>query len=234
MDIHRTTTPISSKTPPNRQVILPPTPPGTVERGPSSTIASVHALQQYWANCAPRSRREAVEIIEVETSKAFNPHDHLDELEPTLPRFDRYLSSIRFRMPSLLHEIMIAELESDFTEQKYRLGGKYSDVKLSRSARVIIDEGNESRQPDMQFRHKARPRPNMVLEVAQTQLEKELKALADDYIVKTDGEIKTVYGIKLNPPGKPSTVTKWCAKITPSKDPEYDVEVRVETIFRKV
>ena len=137
-------------------------------------------------------------------------------------------------MPSPIHELVIRDLEREYTIKQFLLGGACSDIKLGGSSRVSLDEEKESRQPDIQFRHKLEKYPRVIVEVANTQTQKELEALAYDYILKSDGEIKSVYGIDLNPLGKASTVSRWCARVTPSDDPEYDKEVRVEKTLYKV
>lgn len=217
-----------SRTPPKQS--LPPTPPRTDERKQSLAINSVQDLRRYWNN----RKADEEEIVWIQRSKGFNPHQHLDEIENLFRRFDCYPTAICVRMPSPIHELVIRALEREFTIKQFLLGGACSDIKLGGSSRVSLNEEKESRQPDIQFRHKLEKYPRVIVEVANTQTQKELEALAYDYILKSDGEIKSVYGIDLNPLGKASTVSRWCARVTPSDDPEYDKEVRVEKTLYKV
>ena len=223
-----------STTPPNQQIALPPTPPGTVERPSSTTLGSVQELRRHWKRYSQLRGQETDEIINFNISKDFIPHQHLDEIEGSFRRFDCYPASIRARMPSPIHELVIAGLESNYTEQRFQRQGEYSEIVLGRSSRIFLDGKRESRQPDIQFRRKSHHIPGIVIEVAHTQTERELEALASDYILKTDGNIKRVYGIDLNPLGKSSTISEWRARLTPSDDPDFDEEVRVEKTFKKV
>ncbi len=222
-----------STTPPS-QIVLPPTPPGTVERQSSSTVASVDDLKRHWKESALRSGTEPDKIINLKTSNKFKPHDYLDDIESWFRQFDCHCASIRLRMPSLVHEHLIAGVEREYTIKQFQHGGQFSSINLGRSSRIFLDGRKESRQPDIQFRYGSTPFPGIVIEVAYTQQEKELHVLAHDYILKSDGAIRRVYGIVLNPLGEVSTILEWCAKVTPSKDPDFDEEVRVEMISRKV
>lgn len=207
---------------------LPPTPPRTVER--SLAINSVQQLRRYQAD---RNADEA-EVVRIQIGKEFDPHQHVEEIGNIFRRFDRYPTAICVRMPSPIDELVISDLEQEYTIKQYHCGGRCSDIKLGRSSRVYLDGKKESRQPDIQFRHKSEKQPRVIVEVALSQTERELEILAYDYILKSDGKIKTVYGIDLNPLGKPSTVSRWCARVTPSDDPAYENEVRVEKILCKV
>ncbi|OAA34312.1 hypothetical protein NOR_08528 [Metarhizium rileyi] len=215
-----------SKTPPKHP--LPLTPPRTVQR--SLAINSVQQLRRYRAD---RKADEAEEIVRIQINKEFDPHQHLEKIGDIFRRFDCYPTAICVRMPSPIHELVISDLEREYTIKQDRRGGRCSDIKLGRSSRVYLDGKKESRQPDIQFRHKSEKQPRVIIEVALSQTEKELEILAYDYILKSDGKIKTVYGIDLNPPGKSSTVSRWCARVTPSDDPAYEEEVRVEKILYK-
>lgn len=218
-----------SRTPPKQS--LPPTPPRTGERNQSLAIDSVQELSRYWDD---RKTDEAEEIARIHISKEFNPHHHLQEIEKYFRRFDCHPAAICVRMPSTTHELVISAVEREYTIKQYEQRGKGSDILLGRSSRVYLDGRKESRQPDIQFRHRSEKYPRVIIEVALTQPEKQLEILAYDYILKSDGKIKRVYGIVLNPLGKASRVIEWRARITHSDDPAYDEEVRVEKTIYKV
>ncbi|CEJ95237.1 hypothetical protein VHEMI10728 [[Torrubiella] hemipterigena] len=222
-----------SRTPPN-QPALPPSPPPTKKSSTSTSIASVRDLQHYCKDHSLLDEVKANEYTNIPLSKTFQPHYHITRIEQFIRCFDCYPTSILVRMPSPILEFVISGLEREYTIQQFLCGGKWQDVKLGRSSRVFLDNKNESRQPDIKFRHKQQHIPRVIIEVAYTQTEKGLDALASDYILKSDGEIKTVIGVNLNPWGKPSTVQEWKAVITDSDDPEYDEELRVERGPKKV
>lgn len=218
-----------STTPPKHS--LPPTPPGTGERKRSLVICSVQDLRRFQAN---QKGSEAKEITRIRIGKEFDPHQHLEEIHRFLRRFDCYPTYIRVRMPSIVHELVIKAIEREFITKQIMLGGRCSDIELYGSSRVFLGNGRESRDPDIQFQYGLERYPRVIIEVAKTQSLRELDILAHDYILKSGGAIKSVFGINLNPLGKPSTVSQWSAKITPSDDPAYEEEVRVEKTLFKV
>ncbi|OAQ96060.1 hypothetical protein LLEC1_03509 [Akanthomyces lecanii] len=213
-----------SRTPPDKS-ILPPTPPGSNERPASRLAATARDLERQYRkiNTADLSETHQLNIHE-----DFDPHKHLDVIHTYARRFDCYRKYIRLRMPSTFHEFVITGLAMESHDRLRKLGGKFEQVFLGGSSRVYLDGKLESRQPDIQFRTRSRRFPGVIIEVAHTQTHKALEALAYDYILKSDGLIKRVYGIDINPKGRPSTVSEWRVKTTPSDDPDYDEEVRVE------
>lgn len=85
------------------------------------------------------------------------------------------------------------------------------------SARIIlaenIYEGQTDlpvrREPDAQFQHREAAYPGVVLEVSYSQDGKNLRRLATDYILRSNGDIKAVIGLDINYHGKESTVSLW-------------------------
>lgn len=226
-----------SRTPPNQS--LPPTPPRSGERKQSIVINSVEELRRYWNDQKAdylrwRLNDDSDEVIWIQKGKEFNPLEHLEEIRKIFRRFDCYPTTIRVRMPSSIHGVVIGALVEEYGSLKDRQGGEFLDIYSSVSSDVPLDNQRETRQPDVQLRHRLQKCPRVIMEVAYTQTEKALERLAWDYILKSNGYIKRVYGINLQPIGKPSRVIEWCARVTLSNEADYDEEVRVEKTLFKV
>ncbi|QUC19073.1 uncharacterized protein UV8b_03314 [Ustilaginoidea virens] len=221
-----------NRTPPNEY--LPPSPPRTNERKQPKEITSVEELRQrYWSDWKNSKVDDPKEVYQIPISKHLDPLQHLEEFERIFRRFDCYPRYIRVRMPSAIHELVIRALESEYALQQSQLGGEWLNILSCGSTTLFLDSGRESRDPDIQFRRQSEIYPRVIIEAAFTQTKKSLENLAYDYILKSDGQIGRVYGILLKPLGKPSAVIEWRARVTPSDDPDYDEDVRVEKSFYK-
>lgn len=65
------------------------------------------------------------------------------------------------------------------------------------SAEMVWNDGS-IRKPDVRFRHANDVQPAVIIEIANTQQQKNLATLADQYIVRTSGAVNAVIGIKLD------------------------------------
>jgi hypothetical protein len=67
-----------------------------------------------------------------------------------------------------------------------------------------------SRSPDCWFHHETRQYPSFIIEVANSQSTKSLQKLAEEYLLETNGEVRTVVGIDLDYNDKNrATVSVW-------------------------
>jgi hypothetical protein len=73
----------------------------------------------------------------------------------------------------------------------------------------------------------------VVLEVSYSQDGKNLRKLAQDYILYSNGDIKVVVGMDINYGGRDSTVSLWRPKYTPSNDETDILEVRQEVAYKR-
>jgi hypothetical protein len=224
-----------SRTPPNKRTRLPPTPPDTGKR---SRIASVGELRRYWDAVVLETEDDTDEIQEIGLSSDFDPHVYEDDIRSFLPRFDCYTikqsdRKILVRMPSRIHEGLIAYIEEQSYRQLDKKSGQHLKIEIGRSSRVLLHDGKQSRQPDTQYLD-SEDVPRVIVEVAYTQSGKQGRKIARDYIFGTDGRVKRVYVCDLNRVGKASTISEWESKITPSDDQEYEGDLSVVMVRTKV
>lgn len=63
---------------------------------------------------------------------------------------------------------------------------------------ILELEDGATRYPDFQFGYKNNQYPAIIVEISDTQSQKDLKFLADHYIVQSTGSVNVVIGIKLD------------------------------------
>ena len=122
------------------------------------------------------------------------------------------------QMPSRVHENFLAALSHSIENQLSRLSegdGPVADfakdVQDDRSATVRpLDPRYGTHDPDASFRHLESEFPGVVIEVAYAQEGKRLDAIAEDYILGSDHQIRVVVAIDINYNAKKnSTFTIW-------------------------
>ncbi|OAA33796.1 hypothetical protein AAL_01261 [Moelleriella libera RCEF 2490] len=221
-----------SETPPDHSGLLPLTPPDSERRTTSDvTVESVQDLRRYWERVRPKLNKETAYI---KISDQFDPLQHTEEISGFIRRFDCYSTFIRVRMPTTIHDAFCRGLEDEYRTQKLQYERDFVDIRLAGSSDVSLSGRKQSRSPDIQFRHLLHAKPRVIIEVAYSQSLKELRDVAEDYILETDGQVRRVYGIKLSPlGGKPLTISEWRPKITPSDNPDFDEDIRAEEIYCK-
>ena len=154
------------------------------------------------------------------------------------------------RMPSPVHEFFKTLLAHDIQDQLKHIAergdeaGKFAArLKDGCSSRIFLqedisDEGLGAtghvvrREPDGQFQHPDAAYPGVVLEVSYSQDGKNLKKLAWDYILRSNGDIKAVIGVDINY-GKESTVSLWRPNYVKEKGEEIEIlEVRQDISYQ--
>ncbi|KAK3943624.1 hypothetical protein QBC46DRAFT_27069 [Diplogelasinospora grovesii] len=256
---NQTTTPESSdlrtypdrheSTPPDNGTPLPLTPPATDERFSWRLGASnVDKVMRMFEACRDQGAAPA------SLTKFCLPLQQYDELVKRLQddqSLGRYVEDkVRFdyepepgllivRMPSPVHEFFTASVEDEMYNQLTRVGEFAAKIAKGRSSRIFLKEGisGESsevlhtvrREPDGQFQHHWPAYPGVVLEVSYSQDRKDLRKLASDYILGSNGDIKAVIGLDVNYNGKQSTVSLWRPNYF-EEDGEEILEVRQEIV----
>jgi len=135
-----------------------------------------------------------------------------------------------FFSTSLADEIF--DLVKDLANQRDEAGKFAAKIAKGGSSRILLREVADihaaiRRQPDAQFQHGDAAYPGVVVEVSYSQDGKDLKKLAQDYILYSNGDIKVVIGIDINYGEKESTVSLWRPHYSQEGDEEI-LEMRQE------
>ncbi|KAK2624196.1 hypothetical protein QTJ16_006146 [Diplocarpon rosae] len=110
-------------------------------------------------------------------------------------------------------------------------------IKAQGSSRIKFkDENYGPHSPDAQFRHSEAHYPGIVIEVSYTQKRKDLRKLADQYILGSDGDIKVVVGLDIEyKASKQATLSVWRPAIVKNQVGEKELvsqAVIEDKIFR--
>ena len=151
--------------------------------------------------------------------------------------YDSDRNLLVIRMPSTIHEVFSASLGEYIRDELRRIGlrqdeaGQFaSQIRSARSSRIFLKELSSEiakisrplrRQPDEQFQHKSAAYPGVVIEISYSQDGRDLRRLAQDYILCSNGDIKLVIGIDINAETE-STVSLWRPKYTRQEDNNFD------------
>jgi hypothetical protein len=107
-------------------------------------------------------------------------------------------------MPTVVHELLGECLKRDILKQIQMIADSNdSSADLAKgidsegSAFILLEDGG-TRCPDVRFRHVNALYPGVIIEISNSQQQKSLAYLADQYIVETSGSVKVVIGIKLD------------------------------------
>ena len=130
--------------------------------------------------------------------------------------YDSQRLQLVIRMPSLIHEHLLAVIEGEIISQLITIRTSNGPAALlagqieSYRSSTIYLEDESRRDPDSQFIHEAAKYPGVVIEVAYTQSGKNLSKLADHYIVESSGKISMVIGLSVDYQGsKKATISIW-------------------------
>ncbi|KAL7790867.1 hypothetical protein V8C37DRAFT_383475 [Trichoderma ceciliae] len=210
---------------PGHESKLPSSPPSTAGRLKRVSDAS----PQEWLQRILHAYNKRAEEVDPPSCLEFVvDHQEYDceAVERLFRRHDYDLKRGRLtiRMPSIVHDVFVAEVANAIYEQlksiqkredeerEDEVGELSSKIMSGLSATIYIDE--IQRDPDAQFQHAETTYPGVVVEVSYSQNGKMLQKLAQDYILNSDGEIRAVIGIDINPRGKESTISLWRARFT--------------------
>ncbi|EGU82011.1 hypothetical protein FOXB_07477 [Fusarium oxysporum f. sp. conglutinans Fo5176] len=166
------------------------------------------------------------------TTPPDNTANSLKKIERIFRRFDYgpKRSRLTIRMPSPSHDYFATYFRDEICKELNKIASSRSDeakpfagnVISALGSRVFLAETDDENDPikrelDIQFHYPGARYPGIVVEVY-SQDGKDLRRLAQDYILYSNGDIKLVIGIDLSYRGKPSTVSLWRPKFTESED----------------
>jgi hypothetical protein len=217
-------------TPPDHQGRLPLTPPATAERPrqPANALCASALVRLLETINAQRKTDNPASWVEVSVERDLYI-SHRERIERSFKRsdYDPNRGLLNLRMPSPVHEFFANILALDLQIQLLEIAIQDNDtgifaskIRIGGSATIQLAEGDSEsfqtirRQPDAQFRHANTQYPGVVIEVSYSQDGKNLRKLAQDYILYSNGDIKAVVGIDLNYAGKESTISLWRPEYT--------------------
>ncbi|KAK0624085.1 hypothetical protein B0T14DRAFT_565391 [Immersiella caudata] len=156
--------------------------------------------------------------------------------------YDPTNSLLTVRMPSPAHEFFKTLLAHDIQDQLKRIAEQGDEaskfaarIKDGCSSRIFLRENllEEALQaPEHAFQHLDVAYLGVVLEVSYAQDGKNLKNLAYDYILRSNGDIKVVIGVDINN-GKETTVSLWRPNYVKEEDEEFEIfEVRQDISYQ--
>ncbi|KAK3364400.1 hypothetical protein B0T25DRAFT_62924 [Lasiosphaeria hispida] len=149
-------------------------------------------------------------------------------------------SPLTVRMPSPVHDFFTALLANEIRDQPKQIaerGDKAGEfaakIEDESSSCILLQENilDESlgatgpvvrREPDGRFQHWDAAYPGVVLEVSYSQDGRDLKKLASDYILRSNGDIKAVIGVDINY-GRESTASLWRPNYVEEEGEEFDI-----------
>lgn len=138
--------------------------------------------------------------------------------------YDPCYSRLSIRMPSPLHETLCAELVWEMSSQLRVLqrgdgpsAGFAKEIKHFASSRIDLPQDAikgevvfSRREPDASFGHCQARYPGVVIEICYSQKSRQIRRLADDYILSTDGSINAVVCLDVDYKGsKKATISVW-------------------------
>jgi hypothetical protein len=122
-------------------------------------------------------------------------------------------SELIIRMPAYVHELLSAKIVAEFQHQIDGAATKHSpNTPLGRLIRMIEYAGSTDvvqqpnngekpschwRSPDASFRCLGSLYPGVIIETSYSQRVKNLRRVADDYVMMSDGNVKMVLGLDI-------------------------------------
>ena len=229
---------ILSTTPPDKSsLLLPPSPPATAER-PAKEIDINIVDGDDINHPLPDLLQRHKETRDVPEFAYFTLDQEqyrklYTKIEQNFKRFDYEpkRKCLTIRMPSPTHDYFATYFRDEICKELNKIASNRNDeakpfaekVISALGSRVLLAETDDEndpikREPDIQFHYPGARYPGIVVEVSYSQDGKDLRRLAQDYILYSNGDIKLVIGVDLNYRGKPSTVSLWRPKFTKSED----------------
>lgn len=145
-------------------------------------------------------------------------------------------------MPTNLHESVICDVVKDIQGQLKGLEGgrepsaNFAGAVHARGSATIIPKDPEygRHDPDAQFRHIMAQYPGVVIEVSYAQKRKDLRVIAEDYILGSDGDICVVIGLDIEyHRSKRATVSAWRPRVVLNEAGEAEL-VAEQTVVDQV
>ncbi|KAF7852606.1 hypothetical protein EAF04_010937 [Stromatinia cepivora] len=189
----------------------PPTPPLTDEKTTQAASQVVREIK----------RRKTGRSI---CNNAWEEYK-LNEEEYTEIRLFLSAERLVLRMPSGVHERFIWRTVNELAKQLESIASgegrsaEFAQGLTSDNSTTLKFEGYGKHDPDGQFAHSLAQYPGVVIEVSFSQKRKDLKRLADNYILGSDGNICAMVGIDIEYRGtKKVTLSVWQPQIIGNED----------------
>ncbi|GFF61396.1 hypothetical protein IFM51744_10672 [Aspergillus udagawae] len=227
---------------------FPLTPPPTAERQASDTRVVERVLRIFnGIRCSgpgisgsPRIKLQREQFPELLSRLGEDQplHDYVND--KVRWDYDPESEQLQIRMPSPVHDFFVASVAGEISKQLQTIideGGPASEsaalITSGGSSRILLradnsDDGHSvdsticlQRQPDAQFQHCLAAYPGVVVEVSYSQ-NGNLRKLASEYIMNSNGNIKVVIGINVKYDGKESTVSLWRPAYVQEEGEEFD------------
>ncbi|KAH0556226.1 hypothetical protein GP486_005847 [Trichoglossum hirsutum] len=272
---HSTICESSDSMPPDRTIVLPPSPPPSDEKLSPAVFTVVRLLQSHrdgtlysgsWIKCRLllTEYRKVWELLEKD-----NGLNGLGGYVEDKVRYDFNPDNEEFiiRMPTPTHELFIENVVDDMKAQ-FRDAASGQGLDAEKAKQIICHGGTDiilrdepgrpddnsdwdlkmnakypKRTPDTAFGPATVLYPTVVLEISYSQKRKDLRYIADDYIIGSGGSIGVVIGLDVEyrkktskrTSSKMATVSMWRRKIWMGEDGMRHLEaeeVISEDVFR--
>ncbi|KAL4866876.1 hypothetical protein BDV12DRAFT_172191 [Aspergillus spectabilis] len=247
-------------TPPDRNTSLPLTPPASERRQQSARFSTgnIIGIFQDLQNHHPEPSRDGQKTIDLppekylQLLKALERDQSLQEYVCDKVRwdYDPKAGLLYVRMPTPVHDFFASSVAVEICKQLQCIAngedaaGEFAgQIANGGSSRIYLKEGDSNeelaeskvflqRQPDAQFQYCGTAYPGVVLEVSYAQRGKNLRKLARDYILHSNGNIKVVIGIDINyreaqgetnRETNESTVSLWRPSYIHEEGEEFDI-----------
>ncbi|KAL3439829.1 hypothetical protein BJX65DRAFT_315377 [Aspergillus insuetus] len=216
----------SNITPPNSFVEPPLTPPPTGKVSLSSAVRIINIFEKH---CRGFHQEPWTEYV-------LNP-DEYNELQNQLGKssssfryrkirydYEPFKSRLAIRMPTPVHETfcakvvqeIILQLESIERQGEDGAASFANDINYFASSRLLLPYDSEDdktlyvrREPDASFGHTKARYPGVVIEVCYSQKGQRIPALADDYLLNSDGNINAVIFLDIEYRSKEASFSVW-------------------------
>jgi len=143
-------------------------------------------------------------------------------------------------MPSTLHDTftqnVVFHIENALNALRVQdnpLSTWAGDIRCTSTSDILLEHDGvnnkrSKRSPDCAFRHKGAKYPGLIIEVSYSQKAKDLPRLADDYILGSNGNIRTVIGLDLEYSGSYSArLYRWQATFTRDENNEEELSAKL-------
>ena len=139
--------------------------------------------------------------------------------------YDSKRQELVIRMPSAIHDMFLEDVKDDIKSQLKAIGNDDNvdvarNIKCKGSTDIKFETSKHS--PDASFGYRNSKYPHLVIEVSYTQKQKDLKYLADTYIVDSNESIGVVIGLDIEYRGtKKAMLSVWRPNIVTEGGREY-------------
>ncbi|KAL6229223.1 hypothetical protein BDW75DRAFT_245926 [Aspergillus navahoensis] len=234
-------------TPPNSFVRSPLTPPPTDKVSPSNVSRIINFFDKHchgyrqgpWTEYS--LDLDEYNVLQGQVGKGSN----LRKYRKIRYDYEPLKSRLAIRMPTPLHETFCAKVIREIISQLESVakrGGNGADfakdINYFASSRIDLpyDSSDDKtsyvrREPDASFGHPKSRYPGVVIEVCYSQKGRRIPALADDYILNSDGSINAVVFLDIEYRGREASFSIWRPCFDEEAN-ELSAACTIEQVFR--